>query len=121
MRWEICFNLSILRMLSFSLDLHWQRQKAQEVLRQGADQCELDGRLAKASNLSAANVRVALTARQRQQLPLPGPADYNLTLYLAYVLYPPLYLAGPIVTFQDFGWQLRLPGQQHQRRVVSLS
>lgn len=28
--------------------------------------------------------------------------DYNYTNFLAYVLYTPLYLCGPIITFNDF-------------------
>jgi D-alanyl-lipoteichoic acid acyltransferase DltB (MBOAT superfamily) len=33
----------------------------------------------------------------------------NFTLYLAYILYAPLYIAGPIITFNDFVSQLRNP------------
>ncbi|BEI85833.1 hypothetical protein CcaverHIS002_0601200 [Cutaneotrichosporon cavernicola] len=36
-------------------------------------------------------------------------ADYSLVNYLAYTLYPPLYIAGPIMTFNDFVWQLQRP------------
>jgi hypothetical protein len=32
---------------------------------------------------------------------------YSLVNYLAYALYSPLYLAGPIITFNDFMWQVR--------------
>lgn len=32
---------------------------------------------------------------------------YTFWNYLAYVLYPPLYIAGPIMTFNDFMWQVR--------------
>lgn len=34
-----------------------------------------------------------------QSLPLP---EYTLGLYLAYVFYPPLYIAGPVMTFNAF-------------------
>lgn len=27
-RWEICYNMTLLRMLSYSLDLHWRRSRA---------------------------------------------------------------------------------------------
>lgn len=33
-------------------------------------------------------------------------ADYNLVNLVAYTLYPPLYIAGPIMTFNDFIWQV---------------
>ena len=35
--------------------------------------------------------------------------SYNSLNYFAYVVYPPLYLAGPIMTFNDFYWQVNLP------------
>jgi D-alanyl-lipoteichoic acid acyltransferase DltB (MBOAT superfamily) len=35
--------------------------------------------------------------------------DYGFFNYLAYVLYSPLYLAGPIITFNDFVHQQRYP------------
>ena len=35
-------------------------------------------------------------------------ATYSFGNYLAYVLYAPLYIAGPIVTFNDFMWQVSM-------------
>jgi len=32
--------------------------------------------------------------------------DYNFFNYLIYILYIPLYLAGPIITFNDFIYQV---------------
>jgi D-alanyl-lipoteichoic acid acyltransferase DltB (MBOAT superfamily) len=34
-------------------------------------------------------------------------ATYTFLNYLAYALYAPLYIAGPILTFNDFMWQVR--------------
>ena len=31
---------------------------------------------------------------------------YTFTNYLVYIFYPPLYIAGPIITFNDFMWQV---------------
>jgi len=42
--------------------------------------------------------------------------DYNLVWYLTYMLYAPLYLAGPIVTFNDFVSQV-----QKQKKISSFS
>lgn len=36
-------------------------------------------------------------------------AQYNLVAYLAYLLYAPLYIAGPIITFNAFASQVFLP------------
>ena len=48
---------------------------------------------------------VDLTAKQRPVTP-HNLESYNVINYVAYVLYPPLYLAGPIITFNDFLWQV---------------
>lgn len=32
--------------------------------------------------------------------------DYSFINFMAYCLYPPLYIAGPIMTFNDFLWQV---------------
>lgn len=34
---------------------------------------------------------------------------YSIPMYLSYCLYPPLYLTGPTITFNDFVCQLRQP------------
>ena len=39
----------------------------------------------------------------------PALSSYSFTSYLAYALYPPLYLAGPIITFNAFLSQLASP------------
>lgn len=50
----------------------------------------------------------ALTEKQRSALAHPLEM-YSFRNYLAYILYPPLYIAGPIMTFNDFMWQVRFP------------
>lgn len=43
----------------------------------------------------------------KQRTNSPHPLEmYTFTNYLAYILYPPLYIAGPIITFNDFMWQV---------------
>ena len=57
---------------------------------------------AKKKQLDPAN----LPERERVSTPAK-PSDYNLRSYLAYALYSPLYLAGPILTFNDYISQQR--------------
>ena len=45
------------------------------------------------------------TEKQRVTVP-HGDTHYSFLNYVAYVLYPPLYIAGPIMTFNDFMWQV---------------
>ena len=47
-----------------------------------------------------------LSERDRVSVP-SGPDDFNFTFYLAYTLYSPLYLAGPIINFNDYMAQVR--------------
>jgi len=44
----------------------------------------------------------ALSERDRVTIPAPELCFTSFRTYLAYVLYPPLYLAGPILNFNDY-------------------
>lgn len=49
---------------------------------------------------------------ERDRIATPAnPKDYSFRNYLAYILYAPLYLAGPILTFNDYISQLRYRAQ----------
>jgi D-alanyl-lipoteichoic acid acyltransferase DltB (MBOAT superfamily) len=55
--------------------------------------------------VSASQTADSLNERLRRSTAHP-PGVYNFTNYLAYAIYPPLYIAGPIMTFNDFMWQV---------------
>jgi D-alanyl-lipoteichoic acid acyltransferase DltB (MBOAT superfamily) len=82
-RWHIMFNLTILRLISFNLDYYWSLNKRQ------ADSLE--------KQLDPAN----LSDRDRVAIPA-DPQDYSFRNYMAYAIYAPLYLTGPIMTFNDY-------------------
>ncbi|KZF24373.1 putative glycerol:H+ symporter [Xylona heveae TC161] len=90
-RWEVLFNITVLRLISFNLDYYWSLD-----LKGGSpiEKKQLDP-----SNLSERD-RIAIPAK---------PQDFCWINYIAYTLYSPLYLAGPILTFNDFIAQLRYP------------
>lgn len=44
----------------------------------------------------------ALSDRDRAAMPAPASTYTSFRTYVAYILYPPLYLAGPILTFNDY-------------------
>lgn len=46
------------------------------------------------------------TDKSRAKTP-HDPSTYTFANYLDYVLYPPLYIAGPIMGFNDWMWQVR--------------
>ncbi|KAF2459504.1 glycerol:H+ symporter [Lineolata rhizophorae] len=87
-RWEVLFNITVLRLISFDLDFYWSIN-----IRGGSPiEKQLDP-----SNLSERD-RVSIPAR---------PSDFSFRNYLAYALYSPLYLTGPILTFNDYISQSR--------------
>lgn len=97
LRWDICFNLCTLRMLSYGMDLHWARCAARTAAR---------GVRGKPSSPPA---NAALPAT------LPG-SHAALLSFLAYALYPPLYIAGPIMRYSDFLAQQRALSEHGRRR-----
>ncbi|KAH0394940.1 glycerol:H+ symporter-like protein, partial [Aureobasidium melanogenum] len=88
-RWEILFNITVLRLISFNLDYYWSLGAPSSIEKKQLDP----------SNLSERD-RVSVPAK---------PADFSFRNYLAYALYSPLYLAGPILTFNDYISQSRYP------------
>lgn len=81
-RWYISYNFSMLRLVSFASDYCWAVD-GYEALEGGS-------------------------ARQRASSPRPLE-EYSLINALVYALYPPLFIAGPVITFNDFCAQLAQP------------
>ncbi|PYI12757.1 putative glycerol:H+ symporter [Aspergillus sclerotiicarbonarius CBS 121057] len=88
-RWEILFNITILRLISFNMDYYWSLEYPA-------------GSAIEKKQVDPA----ALSERDRVSIPAE-PSAFNGRYYLAYVLYAPLYLTGPIVTFNDYISQQR--------------
>ncbi|KAI0187140.1 MBOAT, membrane-bound O-acyltransferase family-domain-containing protein [Astrocystis sublimbata] len=87
-RWEILFNITVLRLISFNLDYYWSLERRSN----SPVEKQLDP-----SSLS-----------ERDRVSTPAPArDYSFRNYIAYSIYAPLYLTGPIITFNDYISQLR--------------
>lgn len=93
-RWEICYNLTMLRMISYSMDMLWRETEEEAGARHtGASSCE-DAR------------------RIRREKALPSKDLYGYLPCMAHALYPPLYIAGPIICYNDFVWQVVGADQQ---------
>ncbi|KAF9888220.1 glycerol transporter [Aspergillus nanangensis] len=88
-RWEILFNFTILRLISFNMDYYWSLDypAASPIEKKLLDPA-------------------ALSERDRVSIPA-DPSAFNGRNYLAYILYSPLYLSGPIITFNDYISQQR--------------
>ncbi|GLC54156.1 hypothetical protein PLESTB_000829800 [Pleodorina starrii] len=125
LRWHIHYNLVVLRLISFAADMHWARRGGGKRLRPAAGTAEgrggggdggsgsgggggaggaaaggYGGGSGGGPNLSG--LEAELRALTESPLPLPY---YGLLPFLEYVFYPPLYIAGPIITFNSFAAQ----------------
>ncbi|CAM1504655.1 Fc.00g022460.m01.CDS01 [Cosmosporella sp. VM-42] len=88
-RWEVLFNITILRLVSFNLDYYWSIDRGNS---NSLEKKQLDP-----ANLSERD-RVAIPAEVK---------DFSYRNYIAYAIYAPLYLVGPILTFNDYIAQLK--------------
>ena len=108
-RWWVHFNLVTLRFISYGLDLHWNR-------RRGADNRGDAVRKNKEKVASSADATVTYA----QLVEDPSPAvRYSVTEYVAYLFYPPLYIAGPIGTFNAFASQVHHPQRTHSVKDIA--
>ena len=107
-RWHLPYNLCTLRVISFAMDLHWARRRRPSRLLSDAKRRrrheEGCGACQEGQPGGCIDVRT-------EQHPAQGAADFTLLAYLAYVLYMPLYTAGPTTTFNAFLYYQRTPAQ----------
>lgn len=92
-RWHIHYNITMLRVMSFNLDYYW------------SSPAQLETPSSPTSSQTTANKPLLTTTKQRVLHSWPSEV-YCYSNYLAYLFYPPLYLAGPIITFNDFMHQM---------------
>mmetsp|Transcript_26877 Transcript_26877/g.58609 ORF Transcript_26877/g.58609 Transcript_26877/m.58609 type:complete len:573 (-) Transcript_26877:1835-3553(-) len=90
-RWHICYNMVVLKMISFGMDLHW-RQVGKGL----------------APDSRGITTTERLTYRSRT-LEFQRDESFGLLPYWCYLFYPPLYIAGPTVSFNAFASQVNTP------------
>ncbi|KAI8872774.1 MBOAT-domain-containing protein, partial [Ramicandelaber brevisporus] len=102
-RWYVTFNIVVLRMISYAMDYYWMLDSQYEQAQKNQQTEQTEGG-------SAVHVEVAPPRTEKERISNSVAVfDYNLVNYLAYLLYLPLYLAGPIITFNNFVSQMRYP------------
>ena len=104
--WHVTFNISILRMISFNLDRHWSL----------TDQAKLISK-------HQTNCKDCEEGRDCERLRLIQPASpdsYNWFAYISYILYLPLFMAGPILSFNNFMSQLYKKTPQINFKYIAL-
>ncbi|KAN0065646.1 glycerol transporter [Thecaphora frezii] len=102
-RWQINFNITMLRLVSYAMDLHWAKQAGFQ--RPPSSSAQSDDEAEPSPRERAANSR--------------PPEQYSFLHYFIYVCYPPLFIAGPIMTFNDFTSQIYRPTTIPARSLVS--
>ncbi|CAG8746357.1 7731_t:CDS:2, partial [Acaulospora morrowiae] len=89
-RWDVNFNISMLRLVSYNMDYYWSFYPP--------------------PNSPERNDRDLAPLTEKDRINTSCyKEDYNFIYYLSYVTYTPLYLAGPIITYNNFISQLRYP------------
>lgn len=103
-RWEVLFNIAICRMISFNMDYYWSLDYPATRPTEVGSAHQLSSRSDnhKKKQLDPS----ALSERDRVNIPAE-PSAFSPRNYIAYVLYAPLYLTGPILTFNDYIAQQR--------------
>lgn len=119
--WQFAANFLILRLISFGMDLHWKRCMTNSADRHRTQSTSISS----VPSTLPSDASSTLSLRNRSSSPplkpskvaAPSPddhdfskelttdtsvADFTLLNLIAYVVYAPLYLAGPIVSFNDF-------------------
>lgn len=149
-RWEISFNITVLRLISYNLDHYWAAVQAEEgeegsvvevgdlsisaitadsslpsvdeVRQNGGVEADVEAGVEERL-IEEVKKRKANAANASDQERIENPADmsdYGLLNYLAYALYSPLYLAGPIITFNDFVHQVSTHFHRAYGRIAGI-
>jgi protein-cysteine N-palmitoyltransferase HHAT len=82
--WNVSANFLVLRLISFNLDSIWSTRKIEKEM------------------VPAQSLQNRDTIPEDITTISHSVEDYSLLTCLAYVLYPPLYIAGPIISFNAY-------------------
>lgn len=104
-RWHICFNFVILRMISFGCDYYWAHRSSRFDHKKHIQHCKI---------CSSGKMCYHLLQERGVQL-----NDYSFIMYLSYLVYAPLYIAGPIISFNAFASQLDTPQKNYSLLSVT--
>lgn len=129
-RWDVFFNFTLLRILSYNID-YIRRCEMIDKVENSIPLTEINNNKAKTSEDEPSSPLLSelpkadrhsdthLTERERLDAPL-SLNEYCFKNYLSYLLYTPLYIVGPIITFNDFMYQSynTLPSITFKRNLV---
>jgi D-alanyl-lipoteichoic acid acyltransferase DltB (MBOAT superfamily) len=116
-RWEVQFKFTILRLISFNIDYCWSLDvRASSPLEVPPPMpCFDQANNIKKKQLDPSNLS------ERDRVAIPAKIDdFSFRNYFAYTMYSPLYLAGPILTFNDWISQQRYRAHSITRKRTTL-
>lgn len=102
-RWQICFNFVILRMISFGYDYHWASHDTRFDQEKHIQRCKI-----------CTTGKTCYSLLQER-----SSRNFSFITYVCYLVYAPLYIAGPIISFNAFASQLDLPQKNYSVREVA--
>ena len=102
-RWQLPANFLVLRILSYSIDFLWaaDEERSLTLMKSAAGKGEEEEEMKRTKEIERKREIKELTRENIANNSRPM-TDYNIVNYLSYVLYTPLYTAGPIITFNAF-------------------
>jgi protein-cysteine N-palmitoyltransferase HHAT len=102
-RWDVSFNITVLRLISFNMDHYWAMDRSRSGSPLEVSPITARMRWRRTDHLKKKQLDPA-SFSERDRVSVPAPARFfnSFPTYLAYALYPPLYIAGPILTFNDY-------------------
>lgn len=104
LKWHRTSNLLMLKIISFLIDCHWsylnKPHKTKEKHQERCDECSDQVTCLKFRYEKHANI-------------------YSLPSFIAYTIYPPLYLAGPTLTYNAWISQVQDPQQTHDYKRIA--
>ncbi|ANZ73919.1 BA75_01479T0 [Komagataella pastoris] len=102
-RWDVFYNFTVLRMLSFNLD-YLNAKGELAAFKPKKDDNDSGTEIHNVLEKQNPSTTSILSDKERMNNSLPLN-QYNLFNYISYVTYTPLYIAGPVITFNDYFYQ----------------
>ena len=104
LRWDHVNNLCMLKVVSFLMDYHWKLTNKIVLTREKhmikCDEC--------------ADQVICLKYRMESH-----SSHYSLLSFVAYIFYPPLYVAGPTLTYNAWISQVQIPQQTYDMKRMA--
>ncbi|XP_021282209.1 putative membrane-bound O-acyltransferase C24H6.01c isoform X2 [Herrania umbratica] len=104
-RWHICFNFVVLRMISFGYDYHWAHQDSCFDQEKHIQRCHV-----------CKSGKICYQILQERNV---HTNNFTFTIYLSYLVYAPIYISGPIISFNAFASQLDVPQNYYSVKEVT--